>query len=90
MTLKQGIILFFSLSLWACASLNQSLPKVTVEPWIVVPSSTLNPAYLRHHDSKGDLKLDFDHAGGFVCYSPDDDLIWRNRMSALEAIQASP
>ncbi len=71
------------LILTGCASIDrQPLPSEQIHTWVLTEKG------LRHHSGAVDLVLSFDKVQNYRCYSPDDDLIWRNRMSALEALQS--
>jgi hypothetical protein len=75
--------------LLGCATGGQSVPIVTVTPWVIIPSDETMPAHLRHHDSKIDQTLDFDHAAEYRCYAPEDDIAIRNLIAALRAMGGS-
>lgn len=55
------------------------VPPETVTTWIVTPTG------LRHHTSAEDQTQAFLDSIGYRCYSPEDDLAWRDRMSLLES-----
>lgn len=76
------LVILSCLVLGGCASTGGQLPTETITTYIVVPSG------LRHHAGAVDLMLSLEQAQGYRCYSVDDDLTWRNRMSALEALQS--
>jgi len=89
MTFKQGLVLFFWVASYGCSTISAPMAPEMIATWLVIGKDEASPAHLRHHTSTVDLILSFDAATNFRCYSPEDDLIIRNRMSALEAIQGS-
>lgn len=82
MSWRQALVIISCLMLWACSTLhNGTMPQETIQTWVVVKSG------LRHHAGQEDRTITFEEAIDYRCYSPNDDLIWRNRMSGLEASQ---
>ncbi|GEM_PF-5343908 len=75
--MKYSLLLILA-GLTGCATAGKA-PAESVKTWLIMPTG------LRHHAGQVDETKAFTDAQGYRCYSPEDDLAWRDRLAAAEA-----